>query len=304
MSETSTPDSHPEFGRLITERKASFGHWVFLLFFVALTIGSLLMLVLGIQKRFFPAASGVPTKPGVAHIPSPPSDDWVPLVIFGSIMSFVFGLIVITLIGSVRTRTRFHEHGVQIVRFGKHVRAMAYADCERLLYSITRQYLNGIYVGTALRIRFKAKGKPTIRWDGAHKEKPKGLSFTVFGKGEFKGEDELDIVKLVAADAMADRWIDRLSAGEKIDWLGQLELAADSLTILRGKRKKQTIPYSDLDRFAVEAGWMKLFHRGDERSCVSLPISAENFWPGMRVMERMWEAAMPADSKCQPSPVT
>lgn len=191
-----------------------------------------------------------------------------------------------------RTKFEFREFGAIARRYGAIVRSIAYAECERLLYSVTRQYVNGIYAGTTVTLGLKAQGRPTVSWSGAHKQKPVGLSYTILGKGEFKGEDELDVVKLVIADAMADKWIDRLAAGEKINWLGQLELAADTVTILRGKRKKQTVAYADLDRFSLKDGWMHLFHQGDERSCVTLSMNGENFWPGMRVMERMWEVTL------------
>ncbi|MEK6701665.1 MAG: hypothetical protein AABZ53_05340 [Planctomycetota bacterium] len=282
-------DNDPEFGALLAERRVSFMNWLIVLIVGALAAGSLVFMVSGLWLWLSPN-NGPALNPQIA--PPPPANDWqIALVGFG--LSFAFGSLTFFAAREALTKTRFHELGVRTVRFGKGVRAMAYADCERFWFTLVRQYVHGVYAGTALTITLKARGKPTIKWSGSHKEKPKGLSVTILGKGEFKGEDELDIVKLVIADAMADRWVGEMSDGLSKNWCGKLALGIDNAGILSGKRKGQEVPYQDLDRVAFKKGTFHLFHVGDEKSCVSIAMIAENFWPGFRVLERMWMIAAP-----------
>lgn len=284
-----SPENDPDFGALLAQRKPSFIIWLVVLIVGALAAGSLVFMGAGLVSWLTPN-----TSPGLNPriAPPPPSSDWQSaLAGFGLFVAF--GSLTFFAAREALTKTRFHEMGVRNVRLGKAVRSMAYADCERFWYTIVRQYVNGLYVGTALTITMKAKGKPTIKWSGNHKEKPKGFSITVFGKGEFKGEDELDVVKLVIADAMADRWIQEMSDGMSKNWCKQLALGIESANILSGKRKGQQVTYDQLDRLSFDKGTFHLFHKDDKKSSVNVAMGAENFWPGFRVLQRMWMIAAP-----------
>ncbi len=257
---------HDDFGEIIAERRRGFGE-----------LGAIGLVCSGaIASLYF----------GVAMLNSrlPHQRDLAIVLLFVGALCVVLAAFGVR---SYRTTTEFRVLGVCACRGGKRLRSMAYADCERFTYSITRQYVNGIYTGTSLVVKLQARGKKTIKWTGSHKQKPVGLSYTILGKGEFKGEDELDVVKLIIADAMADRWIDRLLGGESIAW-GKLTLDATTATPKRGKRKGQLIPFADIDRLSFNEGWLHLFHKGEDRSFFSMQMNDENFWPGMRVIERMW----------------
>jgi hypothetical protein len=148
--------------------------------------------------------------------------------------------------------------------------------------------VNGIYAGTTLVITLRDAEKRRIRWNGTHKEKSKGFSFFSMGRN-FQGEDELDVVKMIIADTIADRWVDRLLAGESIAW-GAMSLTQTHVIPKKGKYKHRSIPHAEIDRLAADQGWFHLFRVGDEKAFFSMQMNAENFWPGMRVMERMWQA--------------
>ena len=302
MIETLTPayrkagPPDPEFGELLTERGTSWIYWILVLVLCALTLVAAAVVFGGLRLRFFPPQPIVSPRPGgVAPGSAAPSSDWLPMVGYGLLFTALFGGLTYLLIRQLFTKARFYETGVRLVTLGKPRRSMAYADCERFWFHTVRQYVNGIYAGTTVTITLKAKGRRTVKWSGRHKEKPKGFAFTILGKREFKGEDELDVVKLIIADAMADRWIDRLTAGTPVDWNGRLELSAVTATPRRGKRKGQAIAYADIDRFSVKDGTLHLFHTGDEKPFITVACGDTNFYPGMRVLERMWSLAAPLE---------
>lgn len=283
------PSIDSEYGTLITERGVSKLLWIAPVLTTIFALLGAAVMVRGIQARFFSSAPNGPTAiRGVRLTPSPPNWDWLLQAGGGAVMAVVCAALTWYVARQLRTKNRYYELGVRVIVGTRTVRQMAYAECERFWYRTVRQYVHGIYTGTTATITMKANGMPTVRWAGRHKEKPKGLSFTVFGKGEFKGEDELDVVKLVIADAMADEWVDRMNDGESVKWCKQAEFGATEVKILKGKRKGQSLSYTDLDRFSANRGYMHLFARGDEKACLTLGMNDENFWVGMRVMERMW----------------
>lgn len=258
------PDPTDQLGPLITSRGGSVGGWG--VAFAALCVGVLLAC----------AAVAVST----------PRDWPVTLVLAGAAAAMLI-LSAILAFRLVRT-FEFREAGVLVRRGSKVLRTMRYADCVRLRYELTRNYLNGFYTGTSLVITLIDSAKNGVKWNGRHKEKPKGLAVTVLGK-TFKGEDELDVVKLIIADTIADRWVDRLLAGESIAW-GAMSLTQTHVIPKKGMYKHRSIPHAEIDRLAADKGWFHLFHVGDEKAFFSMQMNAENFWPGMRVMERMWQA--------------
>lgn len=277
----------PEFGALLTSRRASGVLWIVVLVAAAFTGGSLLLAGVGLQS-WLATSGGPPLNPRLPK--PPPSADWI-VVLAGLGLAGLFGVLTSLVVREALTVTRFFELGVRTVSRGKVRRSMAYSDCERFTFHAVRQYYHGVYAGTALTVTLKAKGLRTIKWYGRHKEKPKGLSITILGKGEFKGEDELDLVKIVIADAVADRWIEELAGGGRRAWCKGLDLGAEDAVILAGKRRGQRATYGAIDRFLFEKGRLHLFHQSDEKSFVGLAMGSENFWPGMRVLERMWHLA-------------
>jgi hypothetical protein len=258
----SAPDV--EFGALIATRRGTVVAWV--LAFIAVVIAGLLAW----------AALSLNT----------PRDRQTAIV-FALAAAGLAALSVWIVLRLLRT-FEFREFGVVVYRRGKLLQSMRYDACTSFRYELARQYVNGIYAGTTLVITLRDAEKRRIRWNGTHKEKSKGFSFFSMGRN-FQGEDELDVVKMIIADTIADRWVDRLLAGESIAW-GAMSLTQTHVIPKKGKYKHRSIPHAEIDRLAADQGWFHLFRVGDEKAFFSMQMNAENFWPGMRVMERMWQA--------------
>lgn len=193
-----------------------------------------------------------------------------------------------------RSFERFHyfERGLLATRFSRDTCALAYADTARLFYNVARQYYNGIYIGSVLTICLTdTKGKE-LSFSGRYKEKPKGFGFTILHK-KFEGEDEMDVVKLIIAEAVADRLVERMEREGSVEWAAKVRLSPVGVTPPSGKRKKQEVPYEKIVSVLPKDGFLHLFHEGEERSFIGVPFNAENSWPGLVVWQRMMAAAHP-----------
>jgi hypothetical protein len=195
------------------------------------------------------------------------------------------------LVHGAKKVVRFFERGAAMYQGKKQTASLAYSDVDSITFNVTRQYINGIYAGTAVAIKLKA-GDAKVSWAGRHKEKPKGLAITSLGK-KFEGEDELDAIKLVIADHVAERWEATLLDGGEIKWCG-MTLTADGLII----KKKQPVPLENI-AIAMDHGWCSFADLGTQKEIASCNLATENFWPGIFVLARFHDAAQAGSTACE-----
>jgi hypothetical protein len=202
-----------------------------------------------------------------------------------------------------RKSFEYFEKGAVLRRGKRVVLTLRYADVERMTYKTTRQYHNGIYAGTTLSFDLRpAKGKG-ITYTGRYKEKAKGLGFLGFSK-KFEANDELDAVKLIVAQAIANKWALALGSGMPLTWCAGISLSPEGLLCKYGRRKHETIAFSMIDRFAVINGNLRLFHEGDAKHFATVPVNQRNFWPGFVLLSKIWSAKddSPADANTDNAP--
>ncbi|MBC7773737.1 MAG: hypothetical protein H7210_14685 [Pyrinomonadaceae bacterium] len=197
----------------------------------------------------------------------------------GSGTAIALGVAALSLLGFVAyfrkamTSFWFYELGVVRLLFGKQT-AIAYADAERFQFAVTRQYHNGMYVGTVLKLRLLAPAKREIAFGGPFKVKSKG-----FIKRQFETRDELDVVKRIIAEQMAVTFVERILSGETIIWAGLYSFSPEGLTPIHGKHKGQVCPYAAFVQQDARDGSLHLFVKDEPKSHGGLSTSAMNFWP-------------------------
>jgi hypothetical protein len=193
----------------------------------------------------------------------------------------------------VRRRVDFHEFGAVVFQGSQARIALRYDACEHFRFVADRNHCEGLYLFTSLVITLKAADGRTVRWIGLHKERLHwDMQWRWNGMSRSKGiigSDELDSVKLWIADAIADRWIERLLSGEKMQW-GTLALAATHVTPTKGKRKGRPIAFEEIVRVSADDGRLALFHHADKTAFARIKLSSRNFWPGFRAFERLRHA--------------
>lgn len=165
-----------------------------------------------------------------------------------------------------------------------------YPEADRFDFGVTRQYINGIYTGTTLNLRLSTPDKRRITYSGRFNLKAKG-----FFKRQYEIHDEMEGVKQIIAEQMAVGMLDRVLAGERLEWGRVYAISSEGLTFLRGKRKGELLPFSSLVSQNMQAGFLYLFQPGQERSRDGIAMSSPNFWPYYFVFLRLagWIAVAP-----------
>lgn len=202
----------------------------------------------------------------------------------------LFGLAYLC-VRQARTTYRFYEQGAARFVGKRPLTVIAWVEASDLTYKVIKQYYHGVPLGANVTIELKTDDKRKIAYTGNHKTKVK--SKKLFGPKEVVAIDELDYVRDMVAEVIADRLADKLLAGETVQWAGAATMSEQGLTPNRGKYKKTLVPYTEIDRESAKEGSFFLYRRGDERSFVTVPMAVTNFWPGMVLLHRMIGANPP-----------
>lgn len=208
------------------------------------------------------------------------------LAVFSLIVPCVFHLL---------TRFEFYGSGA-VVRKPMKIREFPYANATFLEYALTRQYYNGVYVGTAMKLVFKTADARKFNYSGTHRERPKLRALVLWFKGEFKNEDELDTIRLMISSEVAKSYFEAIHAGQPVDWCKQVQLTAAGVVPLRGKRKGQLVAWSDIAGIAADKGAYHIFAHGDKRSFAAFAMNAPNFYPGLDVFSALFAPYLPEES--------
>lgn len=146
-------------------------------------------------------------------------------------------------------------------------RELRYADVDRLSYSATRQYHNGVYTGTRYSLRCAAPG---------------GRPITILGWGR-GSEGNLDGLRDHIAGVVAERMRSRLAAEGEVAWTRGLRLTPTGVRFQRsrlvGRGPDVFLPWAAL-RYEIEAGCFHLYEADAAKPSLSVGCDSENFYPG------------------------
>jgi hypothetical protein len=174
---------------------------------------------------------------------------------------------------AVRGVFRAHEGGiVRRTLFG--TRSMPYSQIERLTFSAIRQYHNGAYMGTSLTLKCTAADGRKVK-----------TSATVRGS-----DDGLESLRDHIARVVAQRLRARLGTEREVPWAGGIRLMPDGLRFRRkkffGQGEEVQIAWGDL-RYSIDAGSLHVFEPGASRASVTVSCAAENFYPGLVLLQTL-----------------
>lgn len=262
------------FGLHVTTRKANWMWW--LLFIVFVVVAGFTLLVAAVTVRPMLGLGGVSHRNQAESL------------IYAILVLLVCSGLAWLIWRLVRCRYEFYERGVIMMR-GKHaVREMAYASVRKFTLETIRQYINGIYAGTTLRISLKDELGTTVSFSGRHKERTTLLGSTILHKS-FKGEDEMDILRFMIAKEMLPHLSRQLATAGNVEWCEKARISATGVTPARGKLKKTEVPFSQIKGVGAQAGAYHAFRENDKRSFLFLSVNSPNFWPGLLLFEQLME---------------
>jgi hypothetical protein len=192
----------------------------------------------------------------------------------------VFGVLLgmIVLLTS-RGGVTIYSHGVcQKGWFGS--RRLRFADLASMWWTETRNYYNYLYTGTDIRVRLKGYDGTEVRF----RIDVNNVDFDLNG------------LRQTAADHVARRLRSHLSRGRRVRWVGRLTFTPDGLAVAPwlgwfGGRE-QVLPYWSLGRTCAD-GKLHL-DCGGRRVTVGADVSAENFQPGLVLLDLLRTEPMPA----------
>lgn len=263
---------HPEHGELLATRRKGTPDWVV---YSILALLLLLPLIGLMVAAFAPPYSGFNALAWWSR----------PLFLLGGLLVAWF---IYLIYANLSVVVRFHERGVTLRRFGRTLVEMSYESISRFSCATTRQYYNGIYVGTSLTIMMKSPGRKTITFSGRHKEKSAGLGFTMFHKA-FKGEDEIDTIKVIIARAMVGGMLGAADAFS-LDWAGTGVFTPAGFTPKRKPLRGTLVPFAQFERVSADKGFFHCWRPSEKKPFVSVPINGENFYPGLELLAIMQAA--------------
>lgn len=163
---------------------------------------------------------------------------------------------------------RCHQRGV-FKRGALSETRLRYADVTSFSYSATRQYYNGVYIGTALNMVLTPGGN--------------GKSVK-FSQTVQNADEDLDELRNHISRVLATRMLTQLAAGERVVWTRHLTLLPTGIEYrpsgFTGRKDPVLLPFEQLHAFDIQQGTFHLWEKGKEKSVMQESVGEANFFPG------------------------
>ncbi len=198
------------------------------------------------------------------------NESWIAIALIAILTVLLVGVSYYTL----SSQRLFYERGLRIrTAFGS--RSLLYSDVARFTWAATRQFINGVYTGTAIHAKLVPDSGTPIRLG--------------FSSGT-SDENALELLRQQIAIAVADRLEAAFNRGERVQWSADAVFFQDHLEHrppkMIGKAAMRKSGYKDL-AFRMENGTFYLVTPDDDKPSLEIPAATENFWPGMILLERL-----------------
>ena len=168
---------------------------------------------------------------------------------------------------------RFHEHAV-VKKSVYGSRTLRYESVEEMTWAEAMLYVNGGYAGTSYTVKLRPSGEG------------KPLGFTLRRK---EIDADLATARGVIATHVAAGMERVLASAGRAPWGATAWITRDALE-LRRKGKDETFdryPWAGSLEFALEKGELKILQPGPEPLLHTIRTSAENFFPGLVLVQKL-----------------
>lgn len=249
------PSDHPAFGPCITvRRKGVADRIIWGILIVLLVLTGIMLLVAGVFSLAKDKSVGA----------------FVLLMAIGMLVGCWFG------IRALARRVEFYHHGI-VDRVFSRASEYPFEGAVEFSYNLVRRYYHGIYAGTLVQFRLKVADGRVFRLNTVHKERPVGLSVTIFKK-KFKGDDELDVVRDIVSGHVVQTLLQRLRSEVFVPWGKSVGISPDGLTRLRD-RPPVLVPWTDVAGLHFVKGGVAIDLIEQDKPLAQVDPTCTNFFP-------------------------
>lgn len=159
-------------------------------------------------------------------------------------------------------------------------RELRYDQLAGFAFSKTAVYLNNVYQGTSVDLKFT----PKPEFNGGSP-----ISY----KKRIKHQDnELESLCAHVSEILAQEMEASLKSSGKVTWTKNLELQSDGMVYipsgLLGSKAPIKIPYGSISSYDVHEGEFRLWVEENPKSVTIVePVSLENFFPGYELFKKI-----------------
>ncbi len=176
-----------------------------------------------------------------------------------------------------RSRFRAHERGVLKRGLFKE-RSLRYTDVDTFTCSTTSMYVNGVYTGTSVVMKF-------VPEPGADVKPVK------FSQNVRNADSDLDALRDHISAVVARKMLDRYKADGRLEWTPDVIFTQDGIRYrkgkLIGKGEWDELPFEQIAGATLNEGQFFLFAEGQEKHVLRMPSSTDNFFPGSMALSHL-----------------
>jgi len=200
-------------------------------------------------------------------------------IVVGGITLAAGGLVALIAWRMRKATFRCQEHGVcKVGLFGE--TRLRYDEIEIFSYNAIRQFVNGIYSGTNLKLSFA--GGPAAGG--------KDISYSTTVSGS---DDDLDNLRDHVSNVIANGMAAQLAEGRSVQWTRNLRFLPEGIEwtqrgLLGVRKSPLLISYEQVVNFDVEEGRFRLYTAEGGKPIATENIAEPNFFPGFHLFLRLY----------------
>ncbi len=196
------------------------------------------------------------------------------LVVMGALLIGIGLPFIVWGVYLLRGYFRCHERGVSQRGLGQEKRLL-YNEVAVFTYSATRLYVNGVYSGTNLVMKFTS-------------ENPKALPTIKLSTSLSKTDEDLDALRDHISPLVSRRLLRQYQETGSFTWTRMLEVGTDGFRYRKEKFLGLSgwigLPFAQYHDFTLNQGVFYLFSKEAEEPVFTCPVSAPNFFPGLHAL--------------------
>lgn len=176
------------------------------------------------------------------------------------------------------------ERGIREYR-QRRERSLPYDQADEITYSSLRIFMNGSYIHTVEKVALKSDRAPGPPLVCTH------IFKEADGRAPGEAQTPLLNVRNAVSLRLAERMSEQIAREAAIEWTPELRIRGRGLELIDAHGGCELVEWDRLSRLEIDYGKLKLFHDGNDRPRLEMPVARPNFYPAYFVAVRLWQEA-------------